>query len=136
MLERQPIVRIVIADDDADVRRDLRDLLEITGGMKVVGEAADGHAALEAARMLSPDVVILDLDMPVLDGFAAAQRIKAETPNISLVALTIFADDSSRRRADAAGINAFIVKGAPLSELLGAVRPLGSRPCTEQGGQS
>ena len=115
--------RILIVDDTADVRRDLRLLLEIAG-LEVVGEAADGREAIEKAALLSPDVVVSDLAMPVLDGYAAAAAIRAALPQCRLVALSIYSDDSGRRKARAAGFDAFVVKGAPLLELLGAIRPL------------
>ncbi len=115
--------RILIVDDTADVRRDLRLLLEIAG-LEVVGEAADGREAIEKAALLDPDVVVSDLAMPVLDGYAAAAAIRAASPRCRLVALSMYSDDSGRSKARAAGFDAFVVKGAPLPELLGALRPL------------
>jgi DNA-binding NarL/FixJ family response regulator len=136
MFEQHHRVRIVIADDDAGVRRDLRDLLELTGAVQTVGHAADGLTAVETSRALQPDVVVLDLDMPVLDGFAAAKRIKDQMPACRVVALTVHGDEATRKRAVAAGFDAFVVKGAPLSELLGAIDPLTPRKPALQGGQS
>jgi DNA-binding NarL/FixJ family response regulator len=115
--------RILIVDDAADVRRDLRLLLEIAG-LEVVGEAADGREAIEKAALLHPDVVVSDLAMPLLDGYATAAAIRAALPQCRLVALSIYSDDSGRRKARAAGFDAFVVKGAPLLQLLGAIRPL------------
>jgi DNA-binding NarL/FixJ family response regulator len=112
----------VIADDAADVRRDLRLLLEIAG-LEVIGEAADGREAIEKAALLNPDVVVSDLAMPVLDGYAAAAAIRAALPQCRLVALSIYSDNSGRCKARGAGFDAFVVKGAPLVELLGAIRP-------------
>ena len=123
MFRQQYKPRIVIVDDAADVRRDLRLLLEIEG-LEVVGEAADGREAVEMAALLNPDVVVSDLAMPVLDGYAAAAAIRAALPQCRLVALSVHSDDSGRRKARAAGFDAFVVKGAPLVELLGAIRPL------------
>ena len=125
-MEQHERVRIVIADDDANVRRDLRDLLEIAGATVIVGEAGDGLAAVDKTGLLRPDTVILDIEMPRLDGFAAARRIKTALPQTRVVALTVHGDAATRQRAADAGIDAFVVKGAPLSELLGAVRPLTS----------
>ena len=122
MLRQHYKPRIVIVDDAADVRRNLRLLLEIAG-LEVVGEAADGREAIEKAVLLNPDVVVSDLAMPLLDGYAAA-AIRAASPQCRLVALSIHSDDSGRRKARAAGFDAFVVKGAPLVELLGAIRPL------------
>lgn len=123
MSRQQYKPRIVIVDDTADVRRDLRLLLEIAG-LEVVGEAADGREAIATAALLNPDVVVSDLAMPVLDGYAAAAAIRAALPHCRLVALSAHADDSGRSKAWAAGFDAFVVKGAALSELLGAIRPL------------
>ena len=123
MFRQQYKPRIVIVDDAADVRRDLRLLLEIAG-LEIVGEAADGREAIETAALLNPDVVVSDLAMPVLDGYAAAAAIRAASPQCRLVALSIYSDDSGRSKARAAGFDAFVVKGAPLAELLGAIRPL------------
>ena len=123
MYQQENKPRIVIVDDTADVRRDLRLLLEIAG-LEVVGEAADGREAIEKAALLDPDVVVSDLAMPVLDGYAAATAIRAASPQCRLVALSIHSDDSGRSKARAAGFDAFVVKGAPLVELLGAIRPL------------
>jgi DNA-binding NarL/FixJ family response regulator len=121
MSDQQRRVRIVIADDVAAVRRGLRDLLEIDGVVEIAGEAADGLAAVELAGRLQPDAVILDLDMPRLDGYAAARRIRSAIPGCRIVALTVLSDDASRREAAAAGFDSFVVKGAPLAELLGAI---------------
>jgi two-component system response regulator DesR len=92
--------------------------------LDVVGEAADGREAIEKAAILDPDVVVSDLVMPVLDGYAAAAAIRAASPRCRLVALSIHSDDSGRRKARAVGFDAFVTKGAPLLELLGAIRPL------------
>ena len=123
MFRQQCKPRIVIVDDAADVRRNLRLLLEIAG-LEVVGEAADGREAIEKAALLNPDVVVSDLAMPVLDGYAAAAAIRAALPQCRLVALSIYSDDSGRSKARAAGFDAFVAKGAPLVELLGAICPL------------
>ena len=122
MVKKQNKPRIVIVDDVAAVRHDLRVLLEIAG-LEVVAEAADGREAIEKAALLNPDVVVSDLAMPVLDGYAAAAAIRAGMPRCRLVALSVHSDDSGRSKARAAGFDAFVVKGAPLLELLGAISP-------------
>ncbi|OFW59200.1 MAG: hypothetical protein A2133_00395 [Actinobacteria bacterium RBG_16_64_13] len=113
-----------MVDDVADVRRDLRLLLEIAGDLEVAGEAADGWAAVRQAVALRPDVVVMDLAMPRLDGHQAARLIKSELPGCRLVALTVHCDGASRKKAEAAGFDAFVVKGTPVSELLGAIGSL------------
>lgn len=133
MFKQRPRLRILIADDIADVRRDLRLLLEIVVGCEVVGETADGQGAINQSTRLRPDVVIMDLAMPGLDGYAAAARIKSALADCRVVALTVHADDASRQKAVAAGFDAFVVKGAPLLELLGAIGPLGKETPLETG---
>ena len=136
MLEQQTRLRILIADDIADVRHDLSLLLEISGEMEVVATAADGQEAIDQSRVLRPDVVIMDLAMPGLDGYQAASRIKSELTGSRVVALTVRQDGASREKALAAGFDAFVVKGAPLEELLGAIGSLGATESHETGGLS
>jgi DNA-binding NarL/FixJ family response regulator len=136
MLERQTRLRILIADDIADVRHDLRLLLEIAGDVEVVAETADGQEAVDRSAVLRPDVVIMDLAMPGLDGYQAASRIKSEHTGSRVVALTVHQDPASRQKALAAGFDAFVVKGAPLEELLGAIGSLGNKESQETGGLS
>ncbi len=124
MFDQHPKLRILIADDASEVRRDLSGLLRIVGDYEVVGDAADGRAACRQALELRPNVVLMDLEMPALDGFAAATFIKSALDDCRLVALTVHADDLTRRRACASGFDAFVVKGAPLVELLGAIGSL------------
>jgi DNA-binding NarL/FixJ family response regulator len=121
MFKQQPRLRILIVDDIADVRRDLRVLLQIAGDFEVVGEAADGQGAIEQIALLRPDVVVMDLSMPGLSGLQTAPRMKAESPQCRVVALTVHSDEASRRKAITAGFDAFVVKGTPLPELLDAI---------------
>ncbi|MBN1320819.1 MAG: response regulator transcription factor [Thermoleophilia bacterium] len=129
-------VRTLIVDDVASVRRDLRLLLEIAGGFQVVGEASDGGEAVELAGALLPDVVVMDLAMPVLDGFQAAARIKSGTSACRIVALTVHGAEAVRRQADAVGFDAYVVKGAPLMELLEAISPRRNQNPSDTGGLS
>jgi DNA-binding NarL/FixJ family response regulator len=113
-------VRLVIADDRARTRRALRALLAGHPGFEVVGEAADGEEAVAAVARLRPDLVVLDVRMPRLDGVAATARIKARWPHVRVVTHSLAVE----RRGDAlaAGADAFVPKGAPGDELLGALR--------------
>jgi len=135
-LERQNRLRILIADDVADVCRDLSLLLEISGEVEVVAVATDGQEAIDRSAVLRPDVVIMDLAMPGLDGYQAASRIKSELTGSRVVALTVHQDGASRQKALAAGFDAFVVKGASLEELLGAICSLGAKESHETGGLS
>ena len=123
MFKQDAKTRVLIVDDAADVRRDLRFFLEVVGELQVVGEAKDGREAIEQARALHPDVVVMDLAMPVLDGYTAATRIKNDLPGCRIAALTVHCAEPDRLQAHTAGFDAFVVKGAPLLELLGALRP-------------
>jgi DNA-binding NarL/FixJ family response regulator len=116
--------RILIVDDVADVRHDLRVFLEVAGNFQVVGEAENGQEAVEQARTLQPDIVIMDLAMPVLDGYAAATGIKTDFAGCRIAALTVHCTELDRLQAHAAGFDAFLSKGTPLLELLGAIRSL------------
>jgi NarL family two-component system response regulator LiaR len=124
MFKQDSKTRVLIVDDVADVRQDLRVFLEVVGDFQVVGEARNGREAIEQARALHPDIVIMDLAMPVLDGYTAAARIKTDLAGCRIAALTVHCTEFDRLQAQAAGFDAFVVKGGPLLELLGAIRPL------------
>lgn len=111
-------IQILIVDDRAVVRKELRHLLELTGRVAVIGEAADGWEAVRQAKALAPDVVLMDLEMPGLDGFEAARQIKARRLARAVIIFTVYGDPASREKALAAGADAFVVKGADLKELL------------------
>lgn len=114
-------VRVLIADDIDQVRADLRLALELTGGLQVVGEAADGQAAVTLAERLQPDVILMDLEMPVLDGYQATRQIKDRYPACQIVALTVHGDEACRLKAFEQGVDAFIVKGAALQTLVDTI---------------
>lgn len=116
-MDHSPI-RILIVDDVPDVRRDLRTALTLAGNIEVVGEAINGLEALDLAESLQPAVVLMDLEMPVMDGYEAARRIKNRHPACSVIALTVHSYESARRKAIAAGVDDFVVKGAPLESLV------------------
>lgn len=134
MFRQEDKIRALIADDAAGVRRDLRLLLEIAGDLQVVGEAENGAQAVEQAAALHPDVVIMDLAMPVMDGHQAAARIKSRAADCRIVALTVQNTEASRQEARAAGFDAYVVKGAPIAELLGAIGSRRSEDPSETGG--
>jgi DNA-binding NarL/FixJ family response regulator len=115
-------IRILLVDDSAQVRSDLRAALALSDGIEVVGEAAHGEEAVRSEATLLPDVVLMDLEMPGMNGFEASRKIKARRGLCRIVALTIHAGEEERLRALQAGIDVFVVKGAPLEELLRAIR--------------
>ena len=108
----------MIVDDVERVRQDLRTLLTLIGSIKVVGEAQNGSEAVQQARILRPDVILMDLEMPFLDGYEATRQIKASWPSCRIIALTIHEHESVRLQAVDAGMDGFIVKGAPLESLV------------------
>ena len=136
MFKQEDRIRVLIVDDAAGVRRDLCLLLEIAGDLRVVGEAENGAEAVEQATALHPDVVIMDLAMPVMDGCQAATRIKSHAVDCRIVALTVHNTETSRQEAYAAGFDAYLVKGAPLAELLGAIGSRRTKDPSETGGLS
>ena len=120
--------RVLIADDSARARDGLRALLAIRPEIEVVGEAANGQDAVRLVAECRPDVVLMDLHMPVLDGIQATLLIKQQWPAVTVVVLTMYAVDQSA--ALAAGADAFLIKGNAPDRLLAAlgVDVLNSRP--------
>jgi DNA-binding NarL/FixJ family response regulator len=117
-----PPIRVLLVDDHAVVRRGLRSFLELLDDITVVGEAENGRLGLEAARRLRPDVVLMDLLMPDLDGIAATAAIKAELPDIEVVALTSFAEESRVTAALEAGASGYVLKDAEADDVAAAIR--------------
>lgn len=115
-------IRILLVDDHAMVRRGMRDFLALHDDLEVVGEAADGLAALEATATLTPDVVIMDLLMPSMDGIAATAEIKARHPAVEVIALTSFIDEDRVTAAIEAGASGFLLKDAEADDLANAIR--------------
>jgi DNA-binding NarL/FixJ family response regulator len=116
-------LRVLVCDDQALVRAGFAKLIEATDGLTVVGEAADGAQAVDAARRLLPDVVLMDIRMPVLDGIAATSRIVAAlNTRVRLLVLTTFGTDEYVADALRAGASGFLLKDAPPEELVAAIR--------------
>jgi two-component system, response regulator PdtaR len=119
-IEREQPLRVLIAEDETLIRLDLRGLLE-RQGFRVCGEARDGEEAVRLAHELDPDVAVLDLRMPVLDGIEAARRMLAERP-LPIVMLTAFADRRSVERALEAGVFGYLVKPFREQDVAPAIR--------------
>jgi DNA-binding NarL/FixJ family response regulator len=115
-------VRVVIADDQALVRAGFRAILETAGGVEVVAEAATGDEAVSAARRHQPDVVLLDIQMPRLDGLDAARQILAATSPPRVIMLTTFDLDEYLYESMRAGASGFLLKDTPREQLITAVR--------------
>ena len=114
--------RILLVDDHALLRRGLADLLRYESDLAVVGEAGDGEAAVEAAMRLKPDLVVMDLMMPVVDGVEATRRIKEALPETNILILTTFGTSADVARAVAAGASGAIMKDAATDVQLAAIR--------------
>ncbi|GIH06473.1 DNA-binding response regulator [Rhizocola hellebori] len=116
------MIRVMLVDDQQLVRAGLRMLCESDPEMEVVGEAADGAAAVRLAEQVHPDVILMDLRMPGMDGTTATARILAQRPSARVVVLTTFDDDDHLYPALASGACGFLVKDASPAELLDGVR--------------
>jgi DNA-binding NarL/FixJ family response regulator len=119
-------LRVLIADDHPVFRSGLRALLEVEDGFEVVGEAGTGTDAVQKALDLQPDVVVMDLRMPELDGVEATRRIVAASPHVSTVVLTMFDDDDSVFAAMRAGARGYLLKGANQADIVRAIALVGS----------
>jgi len=115
-------VRVLVADDQRAVREALATVLEAEAGIDVVGLASDGDEAVELAHRFSPDVVLMDLRMPNVDGVEATRRLAAELPGVNVVVLTTFADDVHIMAALGAGARGFLTKDAGREQIALAVR--------------
>jgi len=120
--EASGTVRVLVADDQRAVREALATVLDAEAGVEVVGLAADGQEAVELAHRLSPDVILMDLRMPNVDGVAATRQLATELPDLKVVVLTTFADDSNIIAALEAGATGFLTKDAGRQQIALAVR--------------
>jgi len=115
-------ISVLIADDHTIVRSGVRLLLEAESDIRVVGEALNGREALELAESLQPDVVLMDITMPEMDGLEATKEIKSRFPQINVLVLTMHRSDEYFFEMLKAGASGYILKGAKTSELINAVR--------------
>ena len=115
-------ISIVLVDDQATVRRGLRMRLTIEADVEVVGEAGSGEAALRLVRSLSPDVVLMDVEMPGMDGIDATAALRAAAPQVAVVVLSLYDDARTRARAREAGAAAFVAKHQAKTALLATIR--------------
>jgi len=116
------VIRVLIADDHAVVRQGLRTYLELQPDVEVVAEAADGEAAVREAGRLTPDVVLLDLAMPRLDGVAALARLREAAPSARVIVLTSFGEDDRLFAALRAGAAGFLLKDTEPADLARSIR--------------
>ena len=123
---RSESIRVLIVDDVSQVRAGLVDVLRLAAKrnklkIEVIGEAQNGNEAIQIARALHPDVILMDLEMPILDGYAATRQIKAEQPATRVIILSIHAGLEAQQHAWEAGADGFVTKGAGYETMLSAI---------------
>jgi len=117
-----PPIRVLLADDHRLFRQGLRQLCEIKGGFLVVGEAENGEQAVRLARQLKPDVILMDIRMPLMNGLEAILLIRQENPAARIIILSMYPQDRRERDASGAGANAYLTKVIDVQELVRTVR--------------
>ena len=115
-------VRVLVVDDQRLMRDGIASLLDIQNGIEVVGTATNGHEALERAQDLQPDVILMDLRMPVMDGVAATKQIRGQLPNCKVLMLTTFDDEEYIIDALRAGASGYLLKDIPAQDLAKAIQ--------------
>ena len=116
------MIRIVLADDHAVVRGGLRALLQQQEDFQVVGEASDGREAVALANSLHPDVIVMDLSMPILNGTEASRQVTSQHPEIAIIVLTMHSDEAYVLRALKAGARGYLLKESAEADLIAAIR--------------
>ncbi len=116
------MIRVLLVDDQPTVLQGLRMRLGLEPDLSVVGEAEDGQTAIDLVSVLSPEVIVLDLEMPGMDGIATAQALRTIAPEGVVIILSIHGDIAARRRALAVGAMEFVEKNAGIEPLLAAIR--------------
>jgi DNA-binding NarL/FixJ family response regulator len=122
MSERAARLRVLLADDHVTVRHGLKLLIDSQADMTVISEVSDGNAAMQGALALKPDVVVMDISMPGMNGLAATRALKQQQPNIAIVTLTRHSDDAYVQELLRAGVSGYVLKQSAPSELLQAIR--------------
>lgn len=116
------LIRVLIADDHRIVRQGLRHVCELAGGFRVVGEAENGQQAVKLARQLQPDVILMDINMPVWDGVQATSLIVDENPSARVIILTMYRQDQYVFQAIKAGARGYLLKDIDEQDLVAAIR--------------
>src|SRR5437764_11632017 len=120
-------LRILLADDHALIREGLKALINAQADMEVVGEAGDGLAAYKAAKELQPDLIVMDVSMPEMNGAKATERLKQELPELKVLALTVHEDKGYLRQLIQAGASGYILKRAVDEDLIQYIREIAGR---------
>ncbi len=116
------MIRVLVADDHRLVRQGIRLLLEKAEDIQVVGEARDGREAVESTTRLTPDVILMDADMPNMDGLRATEIIHSLNLGTRVIILSMFSDENMLRKAEQSGAKAYLVKKSDRDELIAAIR--------------
>ena len=111
-------IRVLLVDDVEQVRRDLRTVLTLSGELEIVGEASNGLEAIRLTESLKPDVVLMDLEMPIMDGYETTRQIKTRFSSCRVITLTVHDYESARLKARQSGVDDFLVKGAPVESIV------------------
>ena len=119
------MMRIVLAEDHKTVREGLKMLVNAQADMEVVGEAGDGQAAIKSVREKNPDIVVMDISMPEMNGLKATRKLKSEFPDLKILTLTRHSDDSFLEQLLGAGASGYILKQSAPAELINAIRTVG-----------
>ena len=119
-------LRVLIAEDHKTVREGIKLLVNGQTDMEVVGEAGDGEAAIKLYEELDPDIIVMDISMPVLNGLKATKRLRSKFPKSKILTLTRHTDDGYLRQLIAAGASGYVLKQSAPSELINAIRSIGS----------
>jgi DNA-binding NarL/FixJ family response regulator len=119
-------IEILMADDHPIVRHGLREAIKRVPGLKLVAEASDGEEALTRLRQLKPHIALLDIDMPLLDGFSIAQTISAEGLTCKIIFLTVYREESFLNKALKVGAQGYILKDTALADIVAAIRKVGA----------
>lgn len=119
----KPVFRVLIVDDMPQVRADLKILLQLSNEIEVVGEAGNGIEAIQQAELLHPDVVIMDIEMPVLNGLQATIQIKQRNLANRVVILSVHSEPADIERSMQAGADAFVQKGSAYATLIESIHP-------------
>jgi DNA-binding NarL/FixJ family response regulator len=119
-------IRLVIADDHPIVRQGLRQTIETSPGLRVLAEAGDGQAALERIRELRPDIVLLDVDMPKLHGFAVARAVRDERLPVEIIFLTVHSEEEFFKKALELDAKGYVLKDCAVTDIVSAIRAVAS----------
>jgi DNA-binding NarL/FixJ family response regulator len=123
-------IRVLLADDHTLVRQGLRALLEREADIKVIGEATNGREVIKKAEALRPDIVVMDVSMPRLNGIEATQKITTDQPDVRVVVLSMHAGEDIVKGMLRAGASGYVLKDAPANDLLSAIRAVAAGGCS------